>query len=168
MGTKPMSKPMTAADCWADLEAKALDVMAARTAYDSQPIGATVAIWHNFMAASEAFERAANPATILKLIEAARHSQPGAEGGWQPIETHDGSCAPVLLWFPDFSTCEVQVGSWRPWSEPYGGVLDGDWLDRDTGEPFETVASPVYPTHWRPLPASPQQPATSTDEKVGG
>lgn len=76
--------------------------------------------------------------------------------GWQPIETHDGSPDAVQLWFPAFPSSEIMIGVWCPWSEPYGGVLGGDWKDRDTGDTFENGdGEQVFPTHWMPLPAAP-------------
>lgn len=67
---------MTPADEWADLEAKARAVPLAQAAYDASPTGEPAL----FRAANDAylaFRRTANPATILKLIEAARRSPEG-------------------------------------------------------------------------------------------
>src|SRR5215469_4620566 len=87
---------------------------------------------------------------------------------WQPIESapKDGT---ALLWFPDFPTNEVQLGSWHAYSEPAWG-LEGEWRDKDTGEFFENGDGYVCPTHWRPLPPPPGQatpPGGPTREVIG-
>lgn len=74
--------------------------------------------------------------------------------GWREIETAKPG-PPVMLWIPGFVGAEVCVGVVRD-CEAYG-VTMLEWVDRDIGEPFETIDGPVYPTHWRPLPAPPSQ-----------
>lgn len=72
---------------------------------------------------------------------------------WQPIETHDGSRKPVLLWHPDFTGDEVGIGMFRaPAEDDY---YPGQWVDRENNEPFETAGGEVFPTHWMPLPEAP-------------
>lgn len=77
------------------------------------------------------------------------------QGDWLPIEGagewKDGRT--VQLWFPGLPGCEVQIGFAR--SDEYAGQLIFEWRDRDNGEPFETAAGVVLPTHYRPLPPPP-------------
>lgn len=76
---------------------------------------------------------------------------------WQPI----GAVTPkhmheALLWFPDFVGQERQIGLWFEYDSPYHGIT-GQWVSREEGEPFETVAGGlVFPTHIAALPPPPK------------
>lgn len=95
----------------------------------------------------EAFFRAANPATILRLITAARAGLAGA-GEWQPIETapRDGTW---FLGWKEGRDIEDTVDVWQ-WDAS---------VETDTGYGFWVNAADSnldeHPTHWRPLPAPP-------------
>ena len=94
------------------------------------------------------------PAGQAKQISEARAVLSREGEGWREIETAKPG-PPVMLWIPGFVGAEVCVGVVRD-CEAYG-VTMLEWVDRDIGEPFETIDGPVYPTHWRPLPAPPSQ-----------
>lgn len=149
---------MTAADCWADRDALREGIAriydpTGWTVVDSARASSQPAIAERWAAMS-----LAKADSILKLIEAARHSQPGAEGGWQPIETHDGSDESVLA----ICATAYTPTAFEAW------FFDGAWrLCSRGGEKQSSGVTKWFPTHWMPKPAPPQQPATSTDEKVG-
>jgi len=64
---------------------------------------------------------------------------------WQPIETHDGSFAPVLVADPQ--------GVFEAWY-----CLDeGGWWQVNT-HPTDIHDGRLYPTHWRQMPAGPDEP----------
>jgi hypothetical protein len=143
------SKPMTPADDWAELEALAKAATPGKwrawftrrrsPEIYTDPCGAmNDRIGSTLRKNDAAFIAAANPATILKLI--ARQQ----EGGWQPIETapRDGTW---VIGATDFGVVPLRWGlSWN----------DQHWAN----------GCVVYrPTHWRPLPPSPD-PAASSEE----
>ena len=73
------------------------------------------------------------------------------DDGWQPIETAPEdimhSADPVLLWSPDTHTCVVYGRYW---------TQTGQWEE-------DHMSTPLHPTHWRPLPAPPQE---ASDERA--
>lgn len=170
---------MTAADCWADLEAKAkaatpgewttqkpenndagflMGLAVAQTPF-RQVIYATPP-GGSFPSADAAFIAAANPATILKLIEAARHSQPGAEGG---VVGESGwlieiPSSPRPLWF-------ALPGHWL--IDSAAALRFARKQDAEAFLDYESPHEKAFVSEHIWSGPSPQQPATSTDEKVG-
>ena len=88
---------------------------------------------------------------------------------WQSIDTAPRDGTPILIWQPDhhffgtrtrentyddkgqlvpentkyYDDYRFAIGYWRP---------AGSWGNRNNSD--------VYPTHWQPLPAPPEEPAT--------
>ena len=82
-----------------------------------------------------------------------------APQGWRPIETHDGSSAPVDLWAAEreryvssrLTDCRWRNGRWVHQCTVYD---DEDMVDDlDDVEVFNV-------THWQPLPAPPPKDPT--------
>lgn len=67
-----------------------------------------------------------------------------AERTWQPIATHDGSRAEVLLWWPYWSS-RPTVGYWK----------NDRWIAENA---LSDCSQSVGPTHWQPLPSAPVEP----------
>lgn len=79
---------------------------------------------------------------ILSALSAAGYA---VERGWQPIETAPKDGRTVWVWNGEH--CQMEWYGSDEWS----GWLHSDPLLSDADP------DPVQPTHWRPLPAAPQE-----------
>ncbi len=74
--------------------------------------------------------------------------------GWRPIESHDGSDTPVLLWWPFWCKLRPIVGWFG-----YKGIQQ--WI---AAEALEGDGDP--PIAWMPLPAPPPSASSATTEQT--
>lgn len=86
---------------------------------------------------------------IRAALLAAAAARP-AQDGWQPIETAPKDGTPVLLWIEFFCASGGPMEGVRPMMATCWNHGDG-WY----GGPSQVPG--FSPTHWRPLPAPPQQ-----------
>jgi hypothetical protein len=144
---------MTPADDWAELEAALLPFATFVTPdpkwlADSDVVSMGSSMARKQLTAGDC-RRAAK---ALKLIEAARQK----EGGWQPIET--APLDTVIL------AAQYVIGDlWSIWQVR---ALPDGVVNAWTMEPMsfrDSPPLPFAPTHWRPLPPSPD-PAASSEE----
>lgn len=76
---------------------------------------------------------------------------PAPSGGWQPIETHDGSAEPVLVAFVETARRKRPRKSFVAEAEYRDGLW---WWPND----YDSCVDPA-PTHWQPLPLPPASTA---------
>ena len=67
--------------------------------------------------------------------------------GWRPIEEHDGSPDPVLVFSPDASEPGIVIGTWLEFD---GDPDPGSWADFWTLKDIDAGL-----THFMPLPETP-------------
>lgn len=84
---------------------------------------------------------------------------------WQPIETAPKDGTRVLLFTDELTPPTIQA-QWRPYEAHFDGA--GEWVDVWNNDPIETNSGPIKPTHWRPLPAPPQQKTDQTRSQKDG
>ena len=159
---------MTAADCWADRDALREGIARVIDPDAWNNIG-----WRRragYDTARDTARSLKKADSILKLIEAARHSQPGAEGG-EGRDDFMGGCITgyvreaakrVTGGNMTFADDDIRVLEVLAVRAVRAGLTDN--LHPDVA----ATAVEACATHPLPDEASPQQPATSTDEKVGG
>jgi hypothetical protein len=112
---------------------------------------------------------------LMEVSDVLREALAGSDGGevgWMPIKTAPKDGTRVLL---TVSGCEPAAGMWldpRPLLDSYIGYLppgfeDGHWISFDPEGVFEEdaglisylIGTEYKPTHWQPLPPTPE-PAT--------
>lgn len=137
--TTPDQCPMTPerGEQWAELERLASKCTGGDPWYSADDLQGRQS-FGQFIPQDRAFIAAANPATVLELIAAARLAA-SPVGGWQPIETAPRDSTEVLVLV---GRKIIRLGWYfKPSSRTEG------WRDENGNR--------INPTHWMPLPPPP-------------